>query len=79
VVELWKKVNIAIVGIGGPLSSDSSYVPTSYHSDADITLLKEEEQVGDILSHFLRKDRKLCSPLLSKRVVGLSLEQLREL
>ena len=76
VVELWKKVNIAIVGIGGPLS-DSSYVPASYHSDADITLLKKEEQVGDILSHFLRKDGKLCSPLLSKRVVGISLEELK--
>lgn len=78
VAELWKKVNIAIVGIGGPLS-DSSYVPASYHSDADITVLKEGGQVGDILSHFLRKDGKLCSPLLSKRVVGISLEELKRI
>lgn len=78
VVKLWGKVNVAIVGIGGPLS-DSSYVPTSYCSHADIALLEKEEQVGDILSHFLGKDGKLCSPLLSKRVVGLSLEQLKKI
>jgi len=78
VTELWKKVNIALVGIGGPLS-DFPYVPTSYYSDADISLLKKERHVGDILSHFLRKDGKLCSPLLDKRVVGISLEQLKKI
>lgn len=78
VTELWKKVNIAIVGIGGPLS-DSSYVPTSYYSDTDISLVKKERHVGDILSHFLCKDGKLCSPLLDRRVVGISLEQLKKI
>ena len=76
--KLWKKVNIAIVGIGGPLS-DSSYVPASYYSHADIALLKKEEEVGDVLSHFLRKDGKLCSPSLGKRVVGISLEELKKI
>jgi len=78
VAKLWEKVNIAIVGIGGPLSN-FSYIPLSYYSDADIALLKKEGQVGDILSHFLREDGKLCSPLLSKKVVGISLEQLKKI
>jgi DNA-binding transcriptional regulator LsrR (DeoR family) len=78
VARLWEKVNIAIIGIGGPLSS-SSYVPTSYYSEADITLLEKEGHTGDILSHFLDKDGKSCSPLLSKKVVGISLEQLKEI
>ena len=77
VAKLWEKVNIAIVGIGGPLSN-SSYVPVSYYSDADIAFLKKERQVGDILSHFLREDGKLCSPLLSKKIVGISPEQLKK-
>lgn len=78
VTELWGKVNIAIVGIGGPLSN-SSYIPISYFSDEDMALLKKEEAVGDILSHFLRKDGKLCSPSLSKRVIGISLERLKKI
>jgi len=78
VAKLWGKVNIAIVGIGGPLS-DSSYVPASYYSHADIALLKKEEEVGDVLSHFLRKDVILCSPSLSRRVVGISLDELRKI
>ncbi len=78
VVKLWGKANVAIVGIGGPLSN-YSYVPTSYYSHADIALLKREEEVGDVLSHFLRRDGELCSPLLSTRVVGISLEKLKRI
>lgn len=78
VAKMWEEVNIAIVGIGGPLSN-SSYIPSSYYSRADIALLKKEGHVGDILSHFLGKDGKLYSPSLSKKVVGISLEQLRKI
>jgi DNA-binding transcriptional regulator LsrR (DeoR family) len=78
VVKLWGKVNIAIVGIGGPLS-DSSYIPAFYYSDTDIALLKKKEEVGDVLSHFLCRDGKLCSSSLSKRVVGISLEKLKRI
>lgn len=77
-VKLWEKVTIAVVGIGGSLSN-SSYVPTSYYNDEDIASLKNEGHVGDLLSHFLRPDGKLCNPSLSKRIVGIPLKQLKKI
>ncbi len=78
VVKMWESVNIAVVGIGGQLTN-ASRAPLHYHSDADLDLLKKEGYVGDILSHFLRKDGTLCSPSLSGRVVGISLQQLKKI
>ena len=78
VARLWEKVNIALVGIGEKLSN-SSYIPSSYYSNADIALLEKKGEVGDILSHFLDKEGNLCSPSLSKRIVGISLEQLKKI
>jgi DNA-binding transcriptional regulator LsrR (DeoR family) len=78
VARLWEKANIAIIGIGGPLSK-FSHVPASYYSDEDTALLTKKGAVGDILSHFLTKDGKLCSPSLSKKIVGISLEQLKKI
>ncbi len=78
VAKLWEKVNIAVIGIGGPLSKDS-YIPTSYYNGADIDLLKKEESVGDILSYFLCKNGKLCTSQLSKKVMGILPELLRKI
>jgi len=78
VAKLWGKVNIAVIGIGGPLSKDS-YIPTSYYNEADIDLLKKEESAGDILSYFLCQNGKLCTSQLSKKVMGISPELLRKI
>jgi len=77
-VRLWNKVTTAIVGIGEPLS-DVSYVPIDYYGKEDIPLLRKSGCVGDILSHFINREGKLCSPVLSQRVVGISLDKLRRI
>ncbi|MEL7568918.1 MAG: sugar-binding domain-containing protein, partial [Bacillota bacterium] len=48
VMEMMKKVNVAVVGLGTPLDQNSTALATGYYDKKDIELMKKRKAVGDI-------------------------------
>jgi len=76
VTKLWEKLDLALIGIGGKISNDS-YLPISSLTDNDLKIMNNNSQVGDILMHCMDKDGSICHKSLTKRIVGISLEDLK--
>jgi DNA-binding transcriptional regulator LsrR (DeoR family) len=68
--------DVAVVGIGGILPT-STLVGAGYFSLEEFLSLENRGAVGDVLCHFVDAEGKPCLPELSRRVVGLTPEQLR--
>jgi len=78
VFEKIKQITVAVVGIGN-LSKESSFVISGYLKDNDLKALKESGAVGDICGVFFNKSGKICDTYFNRRVVGITLEQLRKI
>lgn len=76
-LSLWKKLDVAIVGIGEDLSGENSQWRDLLTSK-DIELLRKEHVVGECCCRFFDKSGKLVYPELQARTVGLPLEKLAE-
>lgn len=75
VIEKAKAVDIALVGVGNPISH-SNYVNFGYLSEEEYNELKEFDVVGDILTTFYGKEGQPISTSISNRMIGLTLEDL---
>ncbi|MGT2784150.1 sugar-binding transcriptional regulator [Streptococcus merionis] len=76
--ELWKSLDMVIVGVGGNLS----YNKTQWRdliNEEDYKDLKLREAVGDCCCRFIDKDGKILKGLLDQRTIGLPLEDLRNI
>ena len=77
VSKLWERLDIAIVGIGGPIAK-ATYLPDTSLSDNDLKILINKGHVGDILFNNFDKNGKVCNESLTKKRVGISFEQLKK-
>lgn len=73
--EAWQQLDLVIVGIGGPLSYHKSQW-RDLLSPADYAELKLREAVGDCCCRFYDSYGKELTGELSRRTIGLSLEEL---
>ena len=70
--------DVAVAGIGGILPT-STMVEAGYFSLDEFLGLRARGAVGDICCHFLDAEGNPCLEDLSSRILGLTLEQLREI
>ena len=76
--EFWNIINIAVVGIGKAILK-GSIVPDIYYNDLPLHSIMENEKVaGDILLHFFHNDGSLFSSVFDKRIIGMSIDQLKK-
>lgn len=70
--------SMSVVGIGG-MDDGATIIQNGVLSKNDLTLLKMQGAVGDVLSHFLDREGRPVSPSLEGRLMSTPLEQLRQL
>ncbi len=75
VVEMWKKLDLAIVGIGEPISLSNTFRDI-YDPDFFSFLLKQTA-IGDIAARFFTKDGAPCASA-DESILGISLSQLKQ-
>ncbi|WP_207871660.1 hypothetical protein DOK78_000053 [Enterococcus sp. DIV2402] len=75
-VQLWKKLSIAIFGIGSPQMKDSTRWKLFY--DDNILEGLEDQVVGDVISHFYNAQGQHISSKLDERLIGITLEELKK-
>lgn len=78
ILELWNKVNIAVVGIGAPIKS-SNLIWSGYFGNEDIEFLKKVNAVGDICSRFYDINGNIINSDLNDRTIAIDLEKLRNI
>lgn len=76
-VALFDQVSLALVGIGAVEPSDLLADSGNIFSDAELGILRGEGAVGDILLHFFDEDGQPVKTSLDKRVMSMSLPQMR--
>lgn len=69
--EYWSKLDLAIVGLGGPTGTLSTEI-----EPAIVEKLKSEGAVGDILGQFFKADGKICVSGMEENLAGLPIERL---
>lgn len=71
---LWRKLDIAIFGIGSTQISNKDYWKNFYGEYAKI--IADNNGIGDIVSHFIDEEgHQVCSEF-NERIIGISLETL---
>ena len=78
VLEEAKNVEVAVIGIGNPYSG-STMKEIGYLKEDDLRNLKKAGAVGDIGSCFFDQHGELVQHPLNQRVIGLALNQLKEI
>lgn len=74
--KLWKKIDIAMCGIGSPLISKHSNWQ-GFYADNLLESLKEKNVSGDILSRFYDIKGKVLDTIISKKMIGADLSDLK--
>jgi len=74
VLEMWKKLDIAIFGLGKPVY-DSEIIRSEIDSSIIMDLLREKA-VGDILARFFNPSGKICSSTLNELIFGIGMDDL---
>lgn len=73
----WQKMNIAVVGIGGPLTtSDSSW--RDLLTSEDTATLHQEQAIGDCCCHFFNQEGKIVDKDLEGRLIACPIKQLSQ-
>jgi deoxyribonucleoside regulator len=75
VVEIWNKLDVAIVGIGEPISLSNAF-RNIYDKNFLASLLKQSA-VGDIAARFFTASGEPCK-FESENILGISLEQIKK-
>jgi DNA-binding transcriptional regulator LsrR (DeoR family) len=75
---LFDQVTTALVGIGAVHPSPLLAQSGNIFSPQELDLLRQHEAVGDILLRFFDREGRLVETGLEKRVISMSLEQLRK-
>jgi deoxyribonucleoside regulator len=77
VIELWEKIDIALVGIGTGLSK-SPMLKTPYFGNKDIMEMQQEGAMGDICSRFFNNQGSPCKLTINEKLIGIELEMLKQ-
>lgn len=72
----WDKLDIALLGIGGPLTNSSSRWRDLLTAE-DYDLLKDRQAIGDCCCTFFDKDGKILTGDLLNRTIAIPLTQLK--
>lgn len=78
VVSLFDKVTLALVGIGAVEPSPLLASSGNIFSPEELNMLREKGAVGDVCLRFFDSSGKPVLTPLNDRVIGMSLEQLRQ-
>lgn len=75
---LWKKLDIAVLGIGSPeLSTNETWV--QFYGAEVLDILKCGKAVGDVVSRFFNIEGETIDSELDKRVVGIAPQDLKKI
>lgn len=74
----WQKLDLAVVGIGGPLTTKTTSHWRDLLTSDDLILLKEQHAIGDCCCTFYDKNGKILAPFLRKRTIAIPLEMLKQ-
>jgi DNA-binding transcriptional regulator LsrR (DeoR family) len=77
--ELFNKMDIGVIGIGDPLLNTSTLLESGYYTINDLKRLKDEGAVADISLLFIDKDGNGDKFDFNKRVIGISLNQIKKI
>lgn len=78
IVKMAKKVDIAIVGIGSPINTNSTMILSGYFNSEDIDTFKEQGAIGDISLQFYDQNGVFDKFQFNKKVIGVGLEDLKK-
>jgi deoxyribonucleoside regulator len=76
VIELSKRADVLLLGVGTPFDEFSGLRRTGYLSTEDLIELRENDAAGDILGYHLNKDGRVLDIDLNRRIVGLHPESI---
>lgn len=79
VLELASKADIALVGLGVPISDSIVLRTATILTPADLERLQELGAVGDIALRYMDKDGNSIDLEINERIVGLTIEQIRNI
>lgn len=77
-LALFDQVTVALVGIGAVEPSPLLAKSGNVFSAQELELLRQQGAVGDILLHFFDRRGRMVESQMNKRVISMSLEQLRK-
>jgi len=78
-IKEFSEVNVALVGIGAVMPKPSTYLyQGGFIKEEDFKSIAASNAVGDINAFFYDSNGKTCLTSLDGRVMGMSLEQLKE-
>jgi len=76
ITNLWNRLNLAVVGIGEPISLSNAF--RSVLPDDFVSTLISQGAVGDIAARFFREDGSPCElDDYQRHILGVTLEQLK--
>ncbi|WP_416175621.1 sugar-binding transcriptional regulator [Clostridium sp.] len=79
ILMLGKNVDIAVVGIGSPVTKESTMMKSGYFNEEDIRRFKKEGAVGDICLQFYDINGEFMNFQFNKRVVGINLNDIKRI
>jgi deoxyribonucleoside regulator len=79
VLAMARQADIALVGIGSVETGFSSLVRAGYLSEDDLPHLRASSAVGDVCAHHFDMNGRELPIDLNQRVIGITLEQLKEI
>lgn len=76
-MELSKKANIAIFSMGY-FSTECALARAGYVSEREVLELEQKGTVGDVFTHLISIDGKICDEDLDNRTIAIELSELRK-
>ncbi|MCD6103150.1 MAG: winged helix-turn-helix transcriptional regulator [Thermotogaceae bacterium] len=70
VLRMVEKVEVSVIGIGGPISEESFQFRKRMFSEDEILFLRKIKAAGDILGRWFDADGKLVFEELNKKIIG---------
>jgi len=77
VIDLFKEVRVALIGIGS-LSDKSTVIRSEYYSDKDFIKFKKSGAVGDLCSYLFDYEGNIL-PFLTSNVIGVDIKTLKKI
>ncbi|MCH4176538.1 MAG: sugar-binding transcriptional regulator [Streptococcaceae bacterium] len=75
-IQIWRKLDIAIMGVGSPLLKGNDTWRQFYGEDI-LRSLKAKEIVGDVVSRFYTEDGIHVESELDRRIIGIEVSDLK--
>ncbi|MGT2933481.1 sugar-binding transcriptional regulator [Streptococcus catagoni] len=79
ILEDWKTLDLAIVGIGGEAHQEEESVWRDLLSAQDYQALRQEAAVGEVCCRFFNQEGQSVYQALQERTIGISLDQLAKI